>query len=259
MTDPTDMLDTFRASVSNEIRMESEGMNRFRVFSPFMFDDGDNFAIVLRSGPEGWELSDEGHTFMHLSYDIDERDLRQGTRQKVITNALSMFEVQDKDGELVLPFSPESGGDALYSFVQALLRVADVTYLSRERVRSTFLEDFEAFMRSTVEESRLAFSWSDPSKDPDGLYPVDCHINGMPKPLLVFALPSDNKVSVATIALHQFERWAMPHHSLGIFEEQEAVNRKVLARFTDVCDKGFSSLTGNQARIETFLAEVLAH
>ena len=37
-------------------------------------------------------------------------------------------------------------GDALYSFVQALLRITDVSYLSRERVRSTFIEDFRTFM-----------------------------------------------------------------------------------------------------------------
>ena len=85
---------------------------------------------------------------------------------------------------------------------------------------------------------------------------VDCRINGMPKPLMVFALPSDDRVRDATISLHQFERWAIPHRSLAIFEDQEEVNRKVLARFSDMCEKQFSSLASKD-RIVTYLADAI--
>ena len=37
-------------------------------------------------------------------------------------------------------------GEALYDFVQALFKIIDVTYLSRETVKSTFLDDFRAFL-----------------------------------------------------------------------------------------------------------------
>jgi len=86
---------------------------------------------------------------------------------------------------------------------------------------------------------------------------VDCRINGMRKPLMVFALPNDDRTRDATIALLQFEKWGLPHQSMGIFEDQEQVNRKVLARFTDVCEKQFSSLTGNRERIAKYLKETM--
>ena len=35
---------------------------------------------------------------MHLTYDIDEKDLHKGTRQKTISNALSMFQIEDREG-----------------------------------------------------------------------------------------------------------------------------------------------------------------
>ena len=69
---------------------------------------------------------------MHLTYDIEERDLRSGTRQSIISNVLSIFEIDDRDGELIIEVLDDRYGDALYSFIQALIKISDVSYLSQE-------------------------------------------------------------------------------------------------------------------------------
>ncbi len=243
----------FRSKVCEKVRLESEGLGRYRVLTPFMFEDGDHLAIVLREDDGAWLLSDEGHTYMHLTYLLDERDLQTGTRQQIISNALCVLGLEDRQGELVLPVPGDEYGDALYSFVQALLRITDVRFLSRERVRSTFLEDFRKFVESTVPEERRNFEWHDPRHDPDAKYVVDCRVNGTRLPLFMYALPNDARTRDATIAFLQFERWGLNFRSLGIFENQEDINRKVLARFSDVCEKQFSSLAPKD-RIEKYIA-----
>ncbi len=247
----------FREKVCDKISLSSEGVGRYRVFTPFMFEDGDHLAIVLNREGSGWILTDEGHTYMHLTYDIDEKDLQRGTRQKVITNALSTFQVEDREGELRLPVRNEQYGDSLYSFIQALLKVTDVSFLSRERVRTTFFDDFQDLVSEVVPESRRVFNWQDPIHDPKGIYPVDCRVNGMPRPLFIYALPNDDRTRDATIAMLQFEKLGLPFRSLAIFEDQESINRKVLARFTDVCEKQFSSIGMNHDRIIKYLNEVI--
>lgn len=249
----------FLDKVCEQIRLQEEGNERYRVFTPFRYEDGDHLVIVLKRDINNkWMLTDNGHTYMHLSYDLDEASLYSGTRQQIITKTLSEFSVNDIDGELRLIIENEQFGNALYDYIQALLRVNDVTYLSRERVKSTFMEDFRSFIEEHVPEERRRFDWHHPKFDPDGSYSVDCRINGMQRPLMVFALMNDNKTRDATITLLQLERWNLPYRSLSIFENQEDINRKVLARFSDVCDKQYSSLVTNRDRIARYVEEVLA-
>lgn len=243
----------FQQKVSEQIRLSPEGLDRFRVFTPFLFEDGDHLSIVLKREGRQWILSDEADTYMRLTYDMEESDLHKGTRQKIIATALSTFQIEDRKGELLLCVPDGRYGDALYSFVQCLLKISDVSYLSRERARSTFMEDFRVLLSDAAPEERRSFDWSDPKHDPQGKYPVDCRINGMARPIFVHALANDGKTRDATIALLQFEKWGIPFRSLAIFEDQESINRKVLARFTDVCEKQFSNLTANSDKIKRFL------
>ena len=248
----------FREKVSEQIRLESEGMERFRVFTPFKFEDGDHLALILKKEDDRWLLSDEAHTFMHLTYDIEEKDLRRGRRQEIISNVLSVFQVDDREGELLFEVQNNQYGESLFSFIQALIRISDVSYLTREQVRSTFMEDFQNLICELTPVDGREFNWTDSEHDPQGNYTVDCCLNGKQKPVFVFALANDDKTRDATITLHQYEKWKRPFSALGIFKDQSSIARKVLARFSDVCDKQFSSLAPNRERLTRYLEETLA-
>ncbi len=86
------------------------------------------------------------------------------------------------------------------------------------------------------------------------MYAVDSRVNSVAPPLFVHALSNDGRARDATIALLQFEKWWIAVRSLAIFEDQESINRKVLVRSSDVCEKQYSSLTPNRERVTRFLS-----
>ena len=113
----------FRERVSDEVRLIAEGTGRYLVFTPFCFNDGDHLTILLKRDGPRWVLSDEAHTFMRISFDFDFEE--QEPYQKFITKTLANFQIEDRDGELVLDLTGKRYGDALYSFIQALLAIAE--------------------------------------------------------------------------------------------------------------------------------------
>ena len=115
----------FREKVSDDVRLIAEGAGRYQVFTPFCFNDGDHLSIVLKQDGTRWYLSDEAHTYMRISFDIDVQELLRGPRQKIIAKTLAEYGIEDRDGELLLEPSDEQYGDALNSFIQALLTITE--------------------------------------------------------------------------------------------------------------------------------------
>ena len=217
-----------------------------------MFEDGDHFVVVLRQEDGTWVLTDEGHTFMHLSY--SPVDLSQGTRARVIEDTLAAYRVLNASGELRLAVPGESFGDALFTFVQALARITATAEWTKERVRSTFFEDFRTLMEQTVPRDRLTFGYTDTQTDPERIYRVDCMINHSLRPCYVFAIANDEQCRDATITICHFERHERDFRSLAVFEDQTEIGRRPLAQLSDVVGRQFSSL-GASDRITGYVRE----
>jgi len=245
-----------RAAVCGAVELHPEGNDRFRVFTPFVLDDGDHVSPVLKREGSDWVVSDEGNTFMRLSYDVDDRMLQAEGRRRVMEQALGAAGVQDRNGELVSHVRDGAYGDALFSLVQAVVRIMDVTLQTRDVVRSTFVTDAVALVEQVVPPGARVRHWHDPERDREGHYPVDWRLGGSEDPVFLFLLTSPEKVQDATIVLHQFEKWGVEHRTVGIFENQEKISPRTLARFTDVAEKNFSALAGNEDRVAAYLRRV---
>jgi hypothetical protein len=240
---------SFSEAVGAEVHVEALGSREARVFVPFEFPDGDRLVIRLRQSPgAGYEWTDMGHTFMHLSYDLDMEALESGNRRTLLESIEQRAGVENRSGELVLPTHSDAVAGDLFQFVQALLQISDLRFLSRERVRSTFADDLKVLLKEHFAE-RAHFDYMDAKHDPEGRYRIDCLLNEMPRPLAVFGIGSDAQARDATITLLQFRTWGKDLFAVGVHEEMEELTSKVLARFSDVVDKQFSSLAGNEPGI----------
>jgi len=244
-----------KEKICNQVRLVPEGLDRFIVHQPFHFDDGDHFVVILKQITGEWIFSDEGHTLMHLQY--DDIDLSRGTRASILDATLRAFSVENHDGEFLIRVPDERFGDALFTFLQALVKISDLEYLTQERVRSTFMDDVRALVEEFVPDGRRLFQYHNPVHDPDMNYKVDCRINRLSKPNFLFFIGNDSRCQNATIVCHQFEKWGVPFRATGIFENQSEINRIAVAQFSDVAYKQFPSL-GSRDRIKNYFDEVLA-
>ena len=243
---PDAILKQFKEKVCEKISLVQKGISRFIVKTPFVFEDGDHLVILLKYNNETktWYLTDEGHTFLHLGYFIEEKDMFSGTRSQIIEDAKKMFEVLQEESGLSKNVLDNNFGDTLYDFVQCLLKIMDITYLDRKRVQTTFFEDFRKSIDNIAKNKRLNASFNVYEKfDLNKAYPIDCIIETSKKPVYIFAMHNDNKCKDVTITIYEFERKGIKFFPVGVFENQEEINRKVLARFSAICDKQIPSLS----------------
>lgn len=248
---------SFKERVCSSIKLKQKGVDRYVVSTPFTFEDGDHLKIILKHEGDDPILTDEGHTFMHLSYYLNENEISTGTREKIISNAISMGFLENREGELIIKIKNNQYGDSLFSFIQSLIKISDITYLSKEKVATTFLEDLRSFVFENVVSSHIIENWSDPALDKNRRYIVDYRVNGLEKPLFIYGLTNDVKVQDATICILHYEKLNVNFNVIGIFEDQEEIGKKVLAQFSDVCRNQYSTLYSNKDRIKSNLGEIL--
>ena len=150
----------FHAKVSAKVRLAGEGVDRYRVFTPFLFEDGDHLSIVLKR-----ERGAVGCSPM--------RRIRTCTSPMILMNGTCSAERGSRSSPTRCPRSrskiamaswslpcPMSGtGMRCTPSFRRCSRSAPCPFLSRERVRSTFMEDFRDLLSEVAPEERRDFDW----------------------------------------------------------------------------------------------------
>lgn len=244
------------SAFAQEVRLRATSDCEVLVQVPFHFPDGDGFLVYIRELADGsYELTDKANTLLHLSYHGDTDRLREGARAAIFDAIRSRHGVQERQGELVARSRTEDLlGSAVFNFVHALVQVADLRFLEREVVRSTFREDFEQLVLERFSD-RAIKNYTDPVHDADGKYPVDFLLNGVRRPIAVFGVLSEAAALKALVTAQQFISWRAPMRFVAVEEAQEGLTRRTVAWLSDTFDKQFSSLHGNEEAISRYLEE----
>ena len=234
--------------------MVQKGLERYEVITPFTFDDGDVLPIILKRKGDGWEITDEGRTFLYLSYyDID---MNYETRKNVLSKILSShFMEGGDDGILKMPrVSGEDLAHAVYTFAQGAIKASDFSMWKKEFTRSLFMEGFREFMEELGRTYPTEFQYHDKQLDPKKIYPIDCSLlltNS--KRVNLFAVSGDSKAKNSVITMMHYERFKAPFTNCVLFENEEVLARKTLIQVADVADKTFSSLEVARDRLRSYL------
>lgn len=212
--------------------------------SPFTFPDGDHYPIYLSETPAGGvELSDRGHTLMHVSYDHDVDSFYEGARASLREQIVRESGIDEDEGVFSIEAPPDQVAAALFRFGQALTKIHDLTFLSRERVSSTFYEDLRDLLFTMLDEEHVDADYI-PHDVPNGTnYPVDYHFAASDgSPVFLYGVPNRDKARLTTIMLSHFLLHELTFESVIVFADQQEIPRLDVARLTNVAGTAVASL-----------------
>lgn len=211
--------------------------------TPFVYPDGDHYPIyVSETGTGGIRIGDGGHTLMHLSYDHDVNAMFEGTRGRLRERILGETGIQEKDGAFYIDATVENLPEAVFRLGQALTRIYDLSLLSRQRAASVFYDDLWESLTRIVGEEKIQKDYL-PEVEGGDNYPIDFRIEGKHgTPVFVHGVPGRDKARLTTIILAFLLRQGVPFESLLVFENQQEIARRDLARLSDVGGQMISSL-----------------
>jgi hypothetical protein len=134
--DTTKLKETLRASLCREVGVYLRQDSRVIINTPFRFPDGDSLLIIAEPLPTGGlRLSDCGHTLMHLSYDMDTDDtVKPGSRGELFRRIINESGLSFEGGRIFADVSTDDIGRAVSRLGQALGRILDMSYPSRNGV-----------------------------------------------------------------------------------------------------------------------------
>jgi hypothetical protein len=218
--------------------------------TPFSFPDGDHYPIyVTETGTGGIRLSDGGHTLMHLSYENDIDKFFEGTRSLLMEQTIAQERVgYDPDkGTFYVDASMEHLADAVFRLGQAITRVYDLTYLNRSHVASTFYDDLQERIKTVIPEEKIKRDYTVLGLPNAENYPVDFLIETKTStPLFLYGIPNRDKARLATIFLQYLIQNRVNFDSLLVFDNQEEIPRKDLARLSNVGGEMIASLNAEE-------------
>ena len=216
--------------------------------SPFTFPDGDHYPIYLSETPGGGvKLSDRGHTLMHVSYEHDVDTFYEGARASLREQIVRESGIDEEEGIFSMEAPPDYVAAALFRFGQALTKIHDLTFLSRDRVASTFYDDLRGLLFTMLDEDTVDTDYIPPDVPDGDHYPVDYRFAGSDgRPVFIYGVPDRDKARLTTIMLSHFLRRGLRFESVIVFAEQQKIPRLDVARLTNVAGTAVASLDAEQ-------------
>jgi hypothetical protein len=155
--------------------------------------DGDRLNLLVERTSTGWRLSDDGHFLGSLAgFGID---VLKGGRRDFLARALrpASAVVDSETLQVVSDIQDEPTPRMITNFLVALSRAQDVTFWTKERVRTTFREDATRAIQEILQDAAELLEHE----------PVDQSMREFPADLLIRPRIKGDGSSLAAIYLVQ--------------------------------------------------------
>lgn len=206
------------------------GDGTWTIASPFIMPDGDGFAVVLKETAEGWLLTDAGTTAARAFADLD---VGPNSEERFTQTAKNLgLSVDDWELSLALPDFPDSldvsyflrGTTAAYMIPELLSRDGEARedyYIGRLR---------EAVVERLAPGVRSDNNWY-PPQDENKLYRTDLRISAPARPVLVFAVGTNERASLTALSVRKYQEWGVDGTLFAAV--RPTVGGKAVARLQD--------------------------
>ena len=179
---------------------------------------------------------------MHVSYEHDVELFYEGARASLREQIVRESGIEEDQGIFSIETPPDQGAGALFRFGQALTKIHDLTFLSRERVASTFYEDLRGLVFTILDEEVVETDYIPPDvQTPTTIRSTTDSREGREVGVPV-RHPGRDKARLTTIMLSHFLLHRVPFESVIVFADQQEIPRLDLARLTNVAGTAVASL-----------------
>lgn len=239
-------LENLQTEFNGHVAFRQRRPGLYQLHAPLFHEDGDMVDIFLsefQNGQPQVRVSDEGMTLMRLSYSYD---VDTESRQRVLRSILAENQVLQENGCLYLNTEMSGLYPAVLQFAQTAAKVSSMQYFRREATKSMFYEMLEEFIldnfaRFNPKKAGL------PIPDQDA-YEVDWQFDLGTRPIYLFGVKDRTKALLTTIACQAFAQRELPHRSVAVHQDFNALSNKDRSRITNACDKQFATLDDFQAQ-----------
>ena len=119
--------------------------NTSRLTFPFLDNNNTTTELYIVKDNDKFVITDDGFTFSEL--EILNFEFNSPRRQKIINSILNNHGVSiDKNNSLFVEASKETLAFKKHLLIQCMLKINDLTHLSKSNVKTLFNEDVEKFM-----------------------------------------------------------------------------------------------------------------
>ncbi len=240
-----------------DISLSTRRPDLYQLNVPYYYPDGDMIEIFLSPESGGKiRIQDMGLTLMRLSYEFS---MDSKNKQKLFREILSQFDTKEKDSNIFIIAPTEEIFPYLMQFIQVITKISDISYLKREVVKSLFYEYFDTFMHEAFDDVRTVVTDYYPDFDQEKQYPTPyALINDNPRePICFYPIASDSKCNDTIITVQQYELKEFRPDTIAVYENMEELGRRPIARLSNIINKQFSTLHGNQDRIADFTKRLI--